>query len=214
MLEQVKQVLIEKYDSKIAEYDSLKNQVIELEDKIEADNAEEIYKEDLMVINDRHVKLIMDLLNSKRANSKICLPHNVQVIKSYDEVLFTKEVKETISYEVELIKYALLPNGHKIEVVDDEESNNNDVCRIDSSEVSFPLYVRTRKLGDKMFLKKIDGYKKVKDIFIDCKIPTKDRDKWPIVVDSKDKIIWIPGVKKSKFTKLKNEKYDIILKYS
>ena len=157
---------------------------------------EEIYKEDLMVINDRHVKLIMDLLNSKRANSKICLPHNVQVIKSYDEVLFTKEVKETISYEVELIKYALLPNGHKIEVVDDEESNNNDVCRIDSSEVSFPLYVRTRKLGDKMFLKKIDGYKKVKDIFIDCKIPTKDRDKWPIVVDSKDKIIWIPGVKK------------------
>lgn len=175
---------------------------------------EEIYKEDLMVINDRHVKLIMDLLNSKRANSKICLPHNVQVIKSYDEVLFTKEVKETISYEVELIKYALLPNGHKIEVVDDEESNNNDVCRIDSSEVSFPLYVRTRKLGDKMFLKKIDGYKKVKDIFIDCKIPTKDRDKWPIVVDSKDKIIWIPGVKKSKFTKLKNERYDIILKYS
>lgn len=175
---------------------------------------EEIYKEDLMVINDRHVKLIMDLLNSKRANSKICLPHNVQVIKSYDEVLFTKEVKETISYEVELIKYALLPNGHKIEVVDDEESNNNDVCRINSSEVSFPLYVRTRKLGDKMFLKKIDGYKKVKDIFIDCKIPTKDRDKWPIVVDSKDKIIWIPGVKKSKFTKLKNEKYDIILKYS
>ena len=137
---------------------------------------EEIYKEDLMVINDRHVKLIMDLLNSKRANSKICLPHNVQVIKSYDEVLFTKEVKETISYEVELIKYALLPNGHKIEVVDDEESNNNDVCRIDSSEVSFPLYVRTRKLGDKMFLKKIDGYKKVKDIFIDCKIPTKKRD--------------------------------------
>lgn len=175
---------------------------------------EEIYKEDLMVINDRHVKLIMDLLNSKRANSKICLPHNVQVIKSYDEVLFTKEVKETISYEMELIKYAILPNGHKIEVVDDEESNNNDVCRIDSSEVSFPLYVRTRKLGDKMFLKKIDGYKKVKDIFIDCKIPTKDRDKWPIVVDSKDKIIWIPGVKKSKFTKLKNERYDIILKYS
>lgn len=175
---------------------------------------EDIYKEDLMVINDRHVRLIMDLLNSKRANSKICLPHNVQVIKSYDEVLFTKEVKETISYEVELIKYALLPNGHKIEVVFDEESNNNDVCRIDSGEVSFPLYVRTRKFGDKMFLKKIDGYKKVKDIFIDCKIPIKDRDKWPIVVDSKDKIIWIPGVKKSKFTKLKNEKYDIILKYS
>ena len=39
MLEQVKQILIEKYDSKIAEYESLKNQVMTLEDKIEADNA-------------------------------------------------------------------------------------------------------------------------------------------------------------------------------
>ena len=108
----------------------------------------------------------------------------------------------------------ILPNGRKLEIIDEIESNNNDVCRIDSSEVKLPLYVRTRKLGDKMYLKKIDGCKKVKDIFIDCKVPIDERDKWPIVVDSEDKIIWIPGIKKSKFTKLKAEKYDIIIKYS
>lgn len=175
---------------------------------------EDIYKEDLMTINDRHVKLIMDLLNSKRANARVCLPHNVEVYKSYNEVFFSKEIKEIINYEIELIKFANLPNGHRLEVVDEIESNNNNVCRIDSSEVVFPLYVRTRKLGDKMFLKKIEGYKKVKDIFIDCKVPVNERDKWPIVVDSKDKIIWIPGIKKSKFTKLKNEKYDIIIRYN
>ena len=64
-----------------------------------------------------------------------------------------------------------------------------------------------------MQLKKINGSRKVKDIFIDSKISLNDRDNWPIVVDSTDKIIWIPGIKKSKFTKSKNEKYDIILKY-
>jgi tRNA(Ile)-lysidine synthase len=107
-----------------------------------------------------------------------------------------------------------LPDGHRLELVEECDTNGNDVCRIDVDDVALPLYVRTRKYGDKMYLKKINGGKKVKDIFIDCKVSISDRDKWPVVVDSKDKIIWIPGLKKSKFTKLKNEKYDIIIKYS
>ena len=174
---------------------------------------EDIYKEDLMVITDKHVKLIMNLLNSKKSNSKICLPHNIEVIKSYNKAIFTKEVKEVIDYNMELIKYAVLPNGHKLEVVDDIDSNNNYVCRLDSSEIKTPLYVRTRKLGDKMYLKKVNGARKVKSIFIDCKVPLEERDKWPVVVDSLDRILWLPGVKKSKYTKLKKEKCDIIIKY-
>ena len=175
---------------------------------------EQIYKEDLMIINDKHVNIIMNLINSKRSNSKICLPHNIEAIKSYNELSFSKEIKGVFDYEIELINFATLPNGHSLEFVLEEESNNNNICRIDSTEVTLPLYVRTRKFGDKMFLKKLDGYRKVKDIFIDCKVPLTERDKWPIVVDSNNKIIWIPGLKKSKFTKQKNEKYDIILKYN
>lgn len=174
---------------------------------------EQIYKEDLMIITDKHVNLVMNLINSNRANSKICLPHNIEAVKSYNELTFTNEIKGVFDYEIELINFATLPNGHALEFVLEEDSNNNNVCRIDSSEITMPLYVRTRKFGDKMFLKKLDGYKKVKDIFIDCKVPIKDRDKWPVVVDSSNKIIWIPGLKKSKFTKQKSEKYDIILRY-
>lgn len=174
---------------------------------------EDIYKEDLMIINDKHVKLILDLINSKKSNSTVCLPHNIDVNKNYNLVTFSKEIKEVIDYNIELTNYVKLPNGHNLSIVDNEESNNNFVCRLDTSEIKLPLYVRTRKLGDKMFLKKINGSKKIKDIFIDCKVSTLERDKWPIVVDSEDKILWIPGVKKSKYTKLKNEKYDIIIKY-
>ena len=36
---------------------------------------------------------------------------------------------------------------------------------------------------------------------------------WPVVMDSADNIVWLPGLKKSKFNKTKDEKYDIILKY-
>ena len=57
------------------------------------------------------------------------------------------------------------------------------------------------------------GTKKVKDIFIDSKIPTEDRNSWLLVCDSNDNIIWLPGLKKSKFDKEINEKYDIILMF-
>jgi tRNA(Ile)-lysidine synthase len=192
---------------KFKELDSL------IQKKIITFILEETYKEDLMIINDKHVKLILDLINSKRSNAKICLPHNIEVVKTYNYVLITKEIKEVIDYKIELTNYVTLPNKHSIELLDEIDSNNNNVCRIDSSEIKLPLYVRTRKLGDKMYLKKINGSKKIKDIFIDNKIPLDERDTWPVVVDSSDNIIWIPGVKKSKYTKLKTEKYDIIYKY-
>ena len=55
------------------------------------------------------------------------------------------------------------------------------------------------------------GTKKVKDIFIDEKISLHERDLWPIICDSNNNILLIPGLKKSKFAKDKTEKYDIIL---
>ena len=106
-----------------------------------------------------------------------------------------------------------MPNGKTIEIIESCDTNGNDICRLDSKEVKLPLYIRTRKLGDKIALKGTNGHKKVKDIFIDEKIPLKQRDKWPIVVDSKDKVVWIPGIKKSKINKQKNEKHDIIIRY-
>ena len=52
-----------------------------------------------------------------------------------------------------------------------------------------------------------------KDIFIDSKVPILKRNSWLLVCDSDDNVIWLPGLKKSKFDKEINEKYDIILKY-
>jgi tRNA(Ile)-lysidine synthase len=69
-------------------------------------------------------------------------------------------------------------------------------------------------MGDKISLKGTNGSRKVKDIFIDKKISLQERDVWPIVLDSLGNIVWIPGIKKSKFDKTLSDKYDIILKYN
>ena len=52
-----------------------------------------------------------------------------------------------------------------------------------------------------------------KNKIIDEKIKISDRDSWPVVLDATDKIVWIPGLKKSKLDKKITEEYDIVMKY-
>ena len=142
------------------------------------------------------------------------MPNDVVVRKVYDLLTFDREIDVITGYEIEFDRYALLPNQHFIEIVENEDSNSNNICRLNSSDIAFPLIIRTRKVGDKMKVKGLNGSKKIKDIFIDKKIALALRDSWPVVVDSSGKVIWIPGIKKSVFDKKKTESYDIILKYS
>ncbi len=174
---------------------------------------EDVYQDDLFLITDEHAGLLMKLVTSKKANSYIYLPNNIKIIKSYDFISVMRETEESINYDIEIDEYVALPNGGVIEEISESKVNDNFICRLNCSDVSFPLHVRTRKNGDKMIVKGMIGHKKLNDIFIDSKIPIQKRDMWPIVVDSNETIVWLPGLKKSKFDIDKNKKCDIILKY-
>jgi len=191
--------------------DFLKNEEL-IQKKIIFYILEQIYSDDLNQITTIHVLSIIKLMKSVKSSGIINLPGNYKVIKEYDIIKIKQEIGYIGSYEIEIDKFVELPRGRTIEIVDTEEKNDNNVCRLLSSEIALPLYVRTRRLGDKIALKKVNGKQKLKQIFIDKKIPVSLRDDWPIVVDSNDNILWIPGIKKSKFSKHKKESYDIILK--
>ena len=174
----------------------------------------EFYQDDLILVSDKHINLVFNLIYSNRANCFVNLPNEVVANKSYNMLELKRETLEITSYEIEFNNYVLLPDDHMIERVSDIDDNSNNVCRLNSADLTLPLIVRTRKIGDRMMIKGLDGSKKVKDIFIDKKIKMDKRDSWPIVVDSKGRIVWIPGIKKSIFDKKKVDSYDIVLKYS
>lgn len=171
-----------------------------------------IYRDDLIQIDDRHQNLILNAVNSKKSSLKYNLPNDYLVIKEYDKLYFKKIIDQITSYDIELNDEVFLPNGMQIEKIDDTNSDGNDIMRLSSKDVVLPLRVRTRHNGDKMSIKNLNHVKKVSDIFINSKVPVDKRDLWPIVVDSTDKIVWIPKVKKSKYNRLKSEKCDIIFK--
>lgn len=174
---------------------------------------EKVYQEDLMLITDNHAELIYNLILSKKANTFIYLPNNLKAIKTYNQLVFVEEQMTDKEYEIEIINYINLPNGKNIQVVRNSEQTDNNICRLSRKDVKFPLRVRTRMNGDKMHIKGMIGSKKINDIFIDEKITVNDRNLWPIVVDSNNTVVWLPGLKKSKFDKTNEENYDIILRY-
>ena len=174
---------------------------------------EKIYGDDLLIIGDVHVDLIFDLINSSKSNSLVHLPNNVIVVKSYNELSFSYDEDIHTEYEIEIQKIVNLPNGKIIESVFDSQDTSNNTIKLNSKEISLPLYVRNRRDGDKMEVKGLNGSKKISDIFIDSKIKSNDRLTWPVVLDSKNTIVWLPGLKKSKLDKKDTEEYDIILRY-
>jgi tRNA(Ile)-lysidine synthase len=134
----------------------------------------------------------------------------------YDKLFFNATSVDDLSYDVVFDKDYNTPLG-KLCYITDISTNNNDtsnnIIRINSKDIKLPLHVRTRRDGDKMSLKNMNGSKKISDIFIDAKVNKNDRNIYPIVTDDEGKIIYIPGIKKSKLDIPINGEYDIIIKY-
>lgn len=163
-------------------------------------------------ISDKQMFEIIKMLNSSKTNNKVNLSDNFVAIKDYNALTIKKEKFEK-DYEYQLISSQLINNYGIIKYIADEEEISNNIIRLNSSEIELPLIIRNRRTGDKMVVKNLNGTKKIKDIFIDEKISKGLRQNYPILVDSKNNVLWIPGIKKSNFDKNKDEKYDIIIRY-
>ena len=153
------------------------------------------------------------MINNQKPNLSINLPNNKLVKKSYNYLYLESNQKNQILQHKIPLKDITTIGNITIKKINDCNSNGNDICRLNSKKISLPLYIRTRKNGDYIEQLGLNGKKKIKEIFIENKIPQNLRDNYPILVDSEDQIIWLPNLKKSKFNSQNNEFYDIILKY-
>ncbi len=169
-----------------------------------------IYDNEIKIINDKHIELIFKLINNDKRNSFISLPHNIEVTKYYNILEFSIH-KNNSNYDIIFENELSKDNWMIFKVISTDIIKSNYLLRLNSKEIKFPLHIRNRITGDKIILK--NGTKKVGEIFSESKIPKQERNIIPLLVDNNDNILWIPGIKKSKFDKQIKEEYDIILKY-
>lgn len=175
----------------------------------------EIYSNDITKITKVHIRDILNLINNKKPQLSIKLPNNIIVKKTYNTLIFTNEKNSSSDYQYILQDKLILPNKNTLKILKEDNSDTtNYTIRLNSKEIKMPLIVRNKKDGDKIIVKNTTTHKKIKEIFIENKINLSERKTWPIVLDSNNEIIWVPGLKKSKFDIKKSDKYDIIIKYS
>lgn len=171
----------------------------------------DIYGDNIDKLNKKHIDNLLKLLD-KDKNFVIDFPYNKKIIREYNLLKFNPSIINE-SYNIKLEDKTILPNGDSIYKVDDTEDNSNYIIRLNKKDIKIPLYIRTKKTNDKMEVKNLGGSKTIKKILIDEKVPASKRNDIPLLVDSNDTVLWIPGIKKSKLDINKEQKCDIILKY-
>jgi tRNA(Ile)-lysidine synthase len=64
---------------------------------------------------------------------------------------------------------------------------------LQAEAIALPLTVRNRRPGDRLRPLGAPGSRKLQDLFVDRKVPRGDRDRVPLVVDEKGRIVWVIG---------------------
>jgi tRNA(Ile)-lysidine synthase len=148
------------------------------------------------------VRKIYQKLHQSSPSFLLELPHEVWVEKRYDIVLLGKGgVKPLPPFEVELPS----PGRTFIEEIGKEvviEEANRDKFRnysgpsttalMDYESLQFPLKMRNFRPGDRFYPLGVKGTQKLKDFFIDHKVPKFERPKIPLLI-SGEMIAWIVG---------------------
>lgn len=121
--------------------------------------------------------------------------------KTFEEEIFLKEGKNETSF-----------GNFELEFNSEYKSGKN-IISIDQDKIVGKLRLRYRKAGDKFVPFGMQGYKKLKDFFIDEKIEKYKRDKIAILTDDEN-IIWIvPYRMDNRYRLSKDSKNILNIKY-
>lgn len=152
-----------------------------------------------------HIDKIDRFIYNGHTGSILQLPHDLRVSINYDKLKIFKVNKEgnsqsleEYSISVDINSSVSLPNGNILSINQTKltsVSGRND-CLIDADKISGKLFIRNRRNGDKIIPKGMQGSKKLKDIFIDKKIPANQRNNIALLCDEKG-IIWIAGIQQN-----------------
>jgi tRNA(Ile)-lysidine synthase len=149
-----------------------------------------------------HIQAVLGLADGGESQSMITLPNGLRVRKVYNSLEFASGpgqefheysylIESPGIYYMEAIDRTILLEETDIKG-DGFKEGLGDTAHLDAAKVQYPLIVRNFRPGDRIIPLGMKGHKKVKDLFIDLKIPSDIRAMTPILT-SRDCPVWICG---------------------
>ena len=159
-------------------------------------------------INLRHIEAVKRLVQG-RPQASLDLPNNVFVKKTYDTLVFGKNREKPDPKEIKGFQYVLdgpgvfdldaIPCTVTLEGIKGKALLPGDnaspwVAYLDADRAEYPLIIRSFVPGDRFVPLGMTGHKKVKDFFMDRKIPCRVRRHLPLLCRGENPI-WICGLR-------------------
>jgi tRNA(Ile)-lysidine synthase len=161
-----------------------------------------VVKKDLRRITWDHILSIQRLAQAEKPQAALNLPGRLTVKRTYDHLIFSASVQrkpQPFHYTLDGPgTYDLNEIGRSLSI---EEIKNRKGLRLrgstrtaflDAERLRFPLTLRTSKAGDRFIPFGMKGHKKLKDFFVDLKVPMEQRHSTPILCCDNTPV-WICG---------------------
>lgn len=157
-------------------------------------------------IDSSHIQVVIGL-TKKQVGKENHLPYDIIVIKGYNNLIFReveKNNRQHSNYSLKPINLSIPCNMYipeinytiDIRVIDNEKGitfpSKTYTKWFDYDKISNSLLLRSRQEGDIIQINNKGGTKKLKDLFIDEKIPKEKRNRIPLIADGSH-IVWVIG---------------------
>lgn len=174
---------------------------------------------------DFEMKHIYEICNLAKNNSgkAIDLPNKIYAENIYGDIYIKERINinnidvkqeivvnkneingKKIFFNNENIEFSLLKNDSNLDL-----NQNNFIKYFDFDKINDSISLRKRKNGDKIIPLGMKGSKKIKDLFIDMKVPKEERDCIPLLCFDEN-ISWIVGIRVSEEYKITNKTKNIL----
>ncbi len=152
----------------------------------------------------QHIEDVISLVIGEKPQAQIHMPNGLVVARSYDKLVFdVREEEEFSEYSYAMDgpgAFYLDAQGYTISIREIEKTEIPDMSSspwtayFDADQITYPLEIRNFRPGDRFIPFGMSGHKKLKDFFIELKIPSQDRSRIPILTYN-EKPIWVCGIR-------------------
>ena len=124
--------------------------------------------------------------------------------KCSEIILNKNNISNNVIFDNYIVNFEVISNKNKVEF-----SKNNLIKLFDYDNIEKEIVIRYRKDGDRITPLGMKGSKKLKDVFINLKVPREKRDNIPILCFD-DKVSWIVGYKTSQESRITPDTKNIL----
>lgn len=157
-------------------------------------------------ISFHHVEKLIAMADSWPVGSKLDLPGGWRAIREYTAIQVRQRETEPVAQEFAVSGVRLLIPGEteirELGIQVEASVQSAMPQQVDPAAAVFdltvlqqPLFVRSRRPGDRFSPRGMPGNKKLKNFLIDKKIPQRLRDRVPVFYDSRETIFWLGGLR-------------------